>query len=125
MNANRLFIRDLDFDTERLTVDEARRELAAAIRRARQAKVCLLKIIHGYGSSGKGGALYDALRKSLKLRQKEGVIRSWVRGEDFYATDSTTLVLLDKHPELAQDVDYGRRNPGITIVEVSDGPVHK
>jgi DNA-nicking Smr family endonuclease len=39
------------------TLDEARRLVIEEIKRAKREKMKVLKVIHGYGSSGKGGAL--------------------------------------------------------------------
>jgi DNA-nicking Smr family endonuclease len=38
------------------TLDEARRLVIEEIKRAKRERVKVLKVIHGYGSSGKGGA---------------------------------------------------------------------
>src|SRR2546425_7725169 len=52
------------------TLEEARRQVIDEIRRAKREGVRVLKIIHGYGSSGKGGTLCVGLRKSFGLRKK-------------------------------------------------------
>jgi hypothetical protein len=52
------------------TLDEARRLVIEEIKGAKREGVKVLKVIHGYGSSGKGGALYVGLRKSFRLRKK-------------------------------------------------------
>ena len=57
------------------SLDEARRLVIEEIRKAKREGVRVLKIIHGYGSSGKGGTLNHGLRKSFALRKKEGVIK--------------------------------------------------
>jgi hypothetical protein len=62
-------------------------------------------VIHGYGSSDKGGALCVGLPKSFGLRKKEGVIRNSVAGEDFSIFDDTVLALLEAVPELRGDPD--------------------
>jgi len=54
----------------------------------------VLKVIHGYGSSGKGGALCVGLRKSFGLRKKEGVIKDSIAGEDFSIFNDAVLALL-------------------------------
>src|SRR4249919_2671514 len=64
------------------TLDEARRIVIAEIKRARHAGARVLKIVHGYGSSGKGGVLCTGLRKSFRLRKKEALIRDFIPGED-------------------------------------------
>ena len=97
-------------------LDDARRQVIAEIKRAKQEKARVLKVIHGYGSSGKGGALYVGLRKSFGLRKKEGVIKDFVAGEDFSIFNKTVLDLLEAVPELSGDPDLGATNEGVTVV---------
>ena len=98
------------------TVDEARRRLAEELRQSRNAGVVAIKVIHGYGSTGVGGALRDGLRKSLRLRRKEGLVAEIVFGERWDIFDSVTQKVLTALPELARDSDLQKSNPGITIV---------
>jgi hypothetical protein len=98
------------------TVDEARRLVIEEIRQAKRAGVRVLKIIHGYGSSGKGGALCVGLRKSFRLRKKEGVIKDFVAGEDFSLFNATTLAMLEAVPEFRGDPDLNATNEGVTIL---------
>src|SRR6185436_8291991 len=87
------------------TLDEARRLVLEEIRRAKRDRVQILKVIHGYGSSGKGGALCLGLRKSFRLRKKEGVIQDFVAGEDFSIFNPIVLAMLESAPELRGDCD--------------------
>jgi hypothetical protein len=73
-------------------------------------------VIHGYGSSGKGGALCVGLRKSFGLRKTEGVIKDAIAGEDFSIFNNTVLALLEAVPDLRGDSDLGAINEGVTIV---------
>lgn len=98
------------------TLDEARRLVIAEIKRGRREGVRVLKVIHGYGSSGKGGKLNFGLRKSFALRKKEGVIKDFIVGEDFSIFNSTVLTLLEAVPELRGDPDLGATNEGITVL---------
>lgn len=98
------------------TLDEARRLVKDEIKRAKREGIRVLKVIHGYGSSGKGGALCVGLRKSFKLRKKEGVIQQFIAGEDFTIFDETTLALLETVPELRGDSALNATNEGITIL---------
>lgn len=86
------------------------------IRRAKREGVRFLKIIHGYGSSGKGGALCIALRRSFKLRKKEGVIRDFVAGEDFSIFNEAVLQMLEADPALRGDPDLNATNEGVTLL---------
>jgi hypothetical protein len=97
-------------------LEEARRVVIEQIRRAKREGVKALKVIHGYGSSGKGGVLCVGLRKSFSLRKKENVIRDFIRGEDFSIFDPTTMSLLEAVPELRGDPDLNATNEGVTVL---------
>jgi hypothetical protein len=97
-------------------LDEARRMVIEEIKKAKREGVKVLKVIHGYGSSGKGGALCVGLQKSFRLRKKEGVIRDFVAGEDFSIFNPTVLALLEAVPELRGDPDLSASNEGITVL---------
>jgi hypothetical protein len=109
-------IRVVDLERGLPTVDEARRRLANAIELARRDHVRVLKVIHGYGSTGSGGRLRTHLRASLRIARKNSEIRLFVTGEEFRISDERAWELLRKCPELKQDSDLGRGNPGITLV---------
>ena len=98
------------------TLEEARRRVIDEIKRAQRAGVRVLKIIHGYGSTGKGGTLCTGLRKSFRLRKKEGVIVDFIIGEDFSVFNDATLRLLAAVPELRGDPDLNATNEGVTIL---------
>ena len=98
------------------TVEEARAKLKTEIDKARQAGTAALKIIHGYGSTGVGGRLRGAIRKSLRKRKKEGLIRCFVAGEEWDIFAESTRLVLEECPELRRDPDLGRYNEGITVV---------
>jgi hypothetical protein len=100
------------------TVEEARERLKSQLLKAKQENKKLLKIIHGYGSTGKGGRLKEAIRKSLVNRRKEGLVRTIVWGEYFSKDKQDTKTLLNRHPELKKDKDLDRMNEGVTIVEL-------
>jgi hypothetical protein len=97
-------------------LDEARRLVIAEIKQAKREGVKVLKVIHGYGSSGKGGALCVGLRKSFGLRKKEGVIKDFVAGEAFSIVNPTVLAMLEAVPELRGDPDLSATNEGVTIL---------
>jgi len=80
-----------------------------------------LKVIHGYGSTGKGGALKDALRKSLRYRKREGLVQQYIYGERWGPFDKAFRELIEAYPELAKDKDFGSENPGITIIKLKEG----
>jgi hypothetical protein len=86
------------------------------LERARQNGVSLLKIIHGYGSSGEGGVIREAVQAELVRLEREGQIHAFIPGEDWRISNEPTWALLSKHRELKRDRDLGRGNRGISIV---------
>ena len=109
-------VREINIKEDMPTVDEARRRLISEISLARRQGVRAIKIIHGYGSSGEGGAIKTGVRKSLSLRKKEGKVRAFVFGEEWGIFDEASRLLLDECPELSGDADLNRCNAGITVV---------
>jgi hypothetical protein len=109
-------LKTFNVETGLPTLDEARRRVAEEIRRARREGVRVLKVIHGYGSSGKGGRLCVGLRKSFSLRKKEGVIKDFIAGEDLSIFEEATLQLLEAVPELRRDPDVNAVNEGVTFL---------
>ena len=62
-------VRELNLELGRPDAAEALRRLAAEVEAARKMGTPAMKLIHGYGSSGKGGRLRTACR--TWLRQQE------------------------------------------------------
>ena len=75
----------------------------------------LVKIIHGYGSGGKGGATREWVRNWAFTHR--GRFRGILNGEDYTLHDSRTQAL---RREIGQysDTDLTMANPGITIIWV-------
>ena len=101
------------------TLDDARRRLLSEMQSAQARGVRVIKVIHGWGSSGEGGKLGPAIRKSLRLRVKEGKANLVVPGERFSSDTNEGRGLVQRHPALRNDRDYNRANPGITLVELT------
>lgn len=101
------------------TAEEAKQRLEAELQRARSAGAAVLKLVHGYGSTGKGGRLRTSLRAELDALHAAGRIGSIVTGESFSIFDAASRGLLDRYPDLRRDSDLERGNPGVTLVELS------
>ena len=98
------------------SVQEALQRLDREISRARQQKHSLLKIVHGYGSTGAGGEIRIAVQKRLHELVECGQIRCCIFGENWSKSDDATWRLLQAQSDLKSDPDLGRRNQGITVV---------
>jgi hypothetical protein len=98
------------------TRDQACQRLDAALARARKDGIAVLKLIHGYGSTGTGGVLRFAIRGFLRQRKERGEIAAFVNGESWSSFEARSKILLGKVPELLLDSDLGGGNKGITLV---------
>jgi adenosylmethionine-8-amino-7-oxononanoate aminotransferase len=97
-------------------VHQALQQLDRELKLARQEKCTLLKLVHGYGSTGMGGEIRIAVQKRLVELAGQGEIRSYIFGEDWSKSNEQTWKLLQERQELKQEPDLGRKNLGITIV---------
>ena len=90
--------------------------LTDRLRSLKKSGAKAVKIIHGYGSTGKGGRLRKATLTLLEESKKAGLIRDFVIGEQWSKFELRTLELIDRLPQLYKDQDLERHNRGITIV---------
>jgi len=97
-------------------VHQALSKLNHELRVARDEGFMLIKLIHGYGSSGVGGDIRIAVQSRLQEMLQGGQISACIYGEDWSKGDEQTWRLLSARPELKNDCDLGRHNRGITIV---------
>lgn len=76
----------------------------------------LLKVIHGYGSSGKGGSTKDTVRNwAFRNRNK---LRAVVEGEEYSLYNPTVQEMRKEIGDYA-DPDLASANPGITVLWIS------
>lgn len=92
------------------------KHMELALSRARAAGEKAIKLIHGYGSSGRGGKIKSAVARELDGKQKSGRIKAWIPGEDFSAFNPLVLELMKTIPDLTRDSDYMKCNHGISVV---------
>lgn len=109
-------VKTVNLKADRPSVQEALQRLEREIAVARREQRFLLKIVHGYGSTGVGGDIRIAVQRRLRELLDAEQIEACIFGEDW--TKSTDLVwrLLLKEPDLKRDADLGKGNRGITVV---------
>lgn len=76
----------------------------------------VLLVIHGYGSSGTGGAIKDAVRRRLALLMDKGEINDYLKGEDLSRRSGHCRHLIRRFPFLGEYIQ--RANPGVSLVVV-------
>jgi hypothetical protein len=95
---------------------EAMTILNNCIYAERAAGTKLLKIIHGYGSTGKGGTIRKVCRQKLMEYRRRWIITGICCGEDLTPFSEEGRRFAEKCPEIRKDSDWGMGNPGVTIV---------
>ena len=110
------FHKVVNIEQGRPFVAGAMQKLEAELTSGRRQGLRVLTVIHGYGSSGKGGVIGVECRKVLAYLQGMGEITSVIHGEDFRQKSGKIRDLLRRFPQLATNVNLNKGNRGITIV---------
>lgn len=90
--------------------------LKSSMERCRRNRYGCVLIIHGYGSTGKGGVIHDQARQWLKAQERNGKMRTVIYGEDFSIFNAKARELKKRYPELEQL--FRVCNHGVTVVEL-------
>ncbi|MFA7288114.1 MAG: Smr/MutS family protein [Melioribacteraceae bacterium] len=98
------------------TVEEARQKLKLKLDTSKHRKLIAVKLIHGYGSTGKGGAIKIGIHSSLSNMKRDKYIKGFIPGEKFGSIYTESELFTRKNPFLKNDSDYNNKNEGITIV---------
>lgn len=97
-------------------VKEALAILDQEILRYTKTNLKVLKLIHGYGSSGSGGKIRTAIRKELLQKKEKNEIINFIPGEKWSIFDEASREIITKSVECSKDCDLNKHNNGITIV---------
>ena len=109
-------LKEINLENGMPTSDDALKLLKSSIANAKSGNVGCLYIIHGYGSSGRGGAIRDKARKWLDAQARNGKVKAVINGEDFTIFNFKALELKNTYKELEQLLKVC--NHGVTVVEL-------
>ena len=109
-------LRTVNLELGKPTVEQAVTKMNQAVFSAKASGTRVIKLIHGYGSSGKGGGIRHGVHRELEAKKTEGIIKEYVPGDAFSPFSSAGRKALAAMPELSRDRDYSRGNLGITLV---------
>ena len=101
------------------TVDYALAILEIEVESAKKSGEKVIKVLHGYGSHGRGGAISIAVRKQLRIWKKSGTIKDYFGGESWNMFNEKTLKILQMDKTIFNDEDLNNANPGITIIQLN------
>ena len=110
------FHKVVNLEMGRPLVESALRKLQTELQEGRLKNMRVLTVIHGYGSSGKGGAIGAECRKVLAYLKGKGEIATFIPGEEFKRRSGPTQDLLRRFPQMDSNVNLNRGNRGITLV---------
>jgi hypothetical protein len=100
------------------TVEQALERFRRRLSEASASGAKVLKVIHGYGSSGRGGKIRDAVRRELGRMLARGEVATVVAGEEYSSTTIAGRDLLSRFKELKATERPDSSNHGITLVEL-------
>ena len=109
-------IHDLNLEEGMPVVEDAIVRMNLGLQQFRASNVKFVRLIHGYGSTGRGGKIGISVRKELAMMKAKRRIREYVTGEEFGPCSAESRRMVEVSPEITRDQDYGRCNHGITIV---------
>ncbi|MBO5394789.1 MAG: hypothetical protein J6A28_02665 [Clostridia bacterium] len=99
-------------------VESAIATVEIEIENAKREGLVALKILHGYGSHGKGGAIMLQLRKVLLMWKKQGFIVDYFGGDKWSLFNKQSQEILNADKSIYGDCDIDHGNPGITIIKL-------
>ena len=99
-------------------MQKALERLERDLREARACEAKVVRVIHGYGSSGRGGKIRDAVRRELGRKLARGEVTDVTLGENYSSTTNAGRDLLSRFRELNPTERSDSANPGLTIVEM-------
>ncbi len=106
----------INLEVGRPLLETALGRMTEAIEDAKRNNVHVLTLIHGYGSSGKGGVIRVECRKTLDFMKARNRIKDFVYGEHLNKRSAPVKNLLRRYPELSSHQHMNRENKGITLV---------
>jgi len=109
-------LREVNLELGMPYAKDAVRRLTFEVHHSKDMGCAVLKVIHGYGSSGKGGKIRVAARERLDFLLRKHEIRGYIPGERFTIFEEDTRRALRVCPELRKDRDLERSNNGVTFI---------
>ena len=107
----------IDIEKGMLACDEALSKVQTEIEiLSINNQIKVLKVIHGYGSKGRGGKIKHELFSLLQTLVKQNKIKGFAPNERFTQQNEKFNKYFKLYPELLFDADLQNLNPGITLI---------
>ncbi len=106
-------VKEINLERGHPTVDEAMKRMINDLSTAKGAGYKAVVLVHGYGSTGVGGAIKFAVKSKLKEGPLRGVVRDFVGGESWNDRKKEFVEICNQLRDFSTYVDGNR---GITVV---------
>jgi hypothetical protein len=109
-------LREINLEIGYPAAADAVARLREELARAKKQHCTAVKVIHGYGSTGKGGRIRTECRRELAAAAAAGKIAAYLPGENFSIFEEATRRAFSACPALRGEADLDAYNRGVTFV---------
>jgi len=111
-------VRSIDVGHANMTSSEARRVVQDQVDTLISLGGGALFVVHGYGSSGPGGEIREAVRSECQNLQRRCRIRMWITGEKLSGDTVAGRRFRGVYPDIISNPHWNKGNEGLTAVLV-------
>ena len=116
-----VILRNMDFYSVNfkdliISADDTEIFVNMEIEKAKALNVKGFKVLHGYGSHGKGGKICTNLRTYLIKLKNNKRIKDFIIGSEWAIQNPKCFEFLKESKSASLDEDLGKQNPGVTII---------
>jgi hypothetical protein len=113
MTVGAVKVKEVNIERGSPAVETAVRNMVNELSTAKRAGYKAVILIHGYGSSGSGGAIKPAVREKLKERSLSGIVRDFTGGEDWMNRKRDFTEVCSQLKDYNNNIESNR---GITVI---------
>lgn len=106
-------VKEINLESGRPLADDAVRNMVNQLGTCKRQGYKAVILVHGYGSSGTGGAIKAAVRSKLQERSLSGIVRAYCGGEHWLARKKELLGMCSSLSDYQRRIDG---NSGVTVV---------
>ena len=106
----------IDIKSEKQTVNQALAEFLVEVDAYKKGGYKVMKVIHGYGSHGVGGAIKQAFLKKCEELKRRNIIYDYTCCDKWIDKNVVKKIAINYCPDLLADSELYHLNAGCSIV---------
>ena len=106
----------IDIKSNKQTVNQAMAEFLVEVDAYKKGGFKVMKVIHGYGSHGIGGAIRNAFLKKCEELKKKNIIEDYICCDKWTEKNVVRKIAVNYCSDLLADSELYHPNPGCSIV---------